>query len=433
MAMTREEVTGVLGALNLITSAAAEFKRIDVAETMSILDRELKESMQTKAIEMEASKSMYNENMKIYEDARISLDLLETEYNKAVGDISSLGELYKSSGNQVVRDVYEGEATDYTARAEWALNNANEIKSQMKTLQGSIYGDIKRAQNIIAGGAGFRGGASKEIWDAGDIGLIAYEIQYGKASPTVESLFKNNIGAINQSLTTLRKTEQTFALTGQKMKYYEERGIAAEEKSENIKAELIFGTLSNTSKKTSGMQDLQALQYAASNFDLTDTSDAAKAEISKNEQGQFALLKSIGAEFSKLIGKDAKPEDYIDIAEEYIEMQNLGVGDAASLLGQTAHGNWAAFKGYVDDAAKEFVSAVQSGDSEKAKILQALAQKYFGMPPGVSLTQFAFDIGEQYSKTILASLKGNGLINDTNLNNLNIINDDEEWDELLNE
>ena len=40
MAMTRDEVTGAIEALSLITGAAAEFKKIDVQERMNILDRE---------------------------------------------------------------------------------------------------------------------------------------------------------------------------------------------------------------------------------------------------------------------------------------------------------------------------------------------------------------------------------------------------------
>ena len=159
------------------------------------------------------------------------------------------------------------------------------------------------------------------------------------------------------------------------------------------------------------------------------------ATRSANEQAQFAIYKSIGGEFSKLIGRDVKPEDYPEITEEYIEMQNLGSGDAASLMGQTAYGNWSAFKGYVDDAAREYVAAIQANDTEKVRILDGLAQKYFGMPPGVSLTQFAADVGDQYSKTLLATFSQNDLItapSDTTITDTtNIINPDDEWESLL--
>ena len=417
--------------LDELPSLILQYKQMEYAQAERATERQLKRELIEKGYEIEAGKSMYNENMKIYSAAEQSLQLLETEYHKAVGDVSSLGELYKAAGNEVVRDVYEGEATDYSARADWAYDNAQQIKGQIETLQGSLYGDIKRAENIIAGGAGFRGGVSAEEWDPADLGIVAYELQYGEASPTVQSLFKNNLGAVTESLTRLRKTEQTFGLTEQKIQYYESKTQAEKVQSENDKAELMFGTLSNSSKKTSEMQNLQALQIAEANYDV-NTDAATRAA---NEQGQFAIYKAIGGEFSKLIGRDVDPGDYPEITQEYIEMQNLGSGDAASLMGQTAYGNWSAFKGYVDDAAREYVAAIQANDTEKVRILNELAQKYFGMPPGVSLTQFAADVGDQYSKTLLATFGQNDLItapSDTTITDTtNIINPDDEWESLL--
>jgi hypothetical protein len=417
--------------LDELPSLILQYKQMEYAQAERATERQLKRELIEKGYEIEAGKSMYNENMKIYSAAEQSLQLLETEYHKAVGDVSSLGELYKAAGDEVVRDVYEGEATDYSARADWAYNNAQQIKGQIETLQGSLYGDIKRAENIIAGGAGFRGGVTAAEWDPADLGIVAYELQYGEASPTVQSLFKNNLGAVTESLTRLRKTEQTFGLTEQKIQYYESKTQAEKVQSENDKAELMFGTLSNSSKKTSAMQNLQGLQIAEANYD--ENTDAATVDA--NEQGQFAIYKAIGSEFSKLIGRDVDPEDYPAITEEYIEMQNLGSGDAASLMGQTAYGNWSAFKGYVDDAAREYVAAIQANDTEKVRILDGLAQKYFGMPPGVSLTQFAADVGDQYSKTLLATFSQNDLIaapSDTTITDTtNIINPDDEWESLL--
>ena len=395
---------------------------------LTLLSMEMKEDLTERGYEIEAGKSMYNENMKIYEGAKKSLDLLETEYHKAVGDVGALGELYKASGNEVIRDIYQGEATDYSARAEWAFNNAQQIKEQVKTLQGTLYGDIKKAQNIIAGGAGFKGGVSPIEWDPGDLGLIAYEIQYGEASPTIQSLFKNNIGSVNESLLKLRKTEQSFDLTEMKMEYYEEKSTAAKVQAETDKAELMFGTISNSSLKTSGVQNLQALQIAAADLEPEET-----AKITSNNQAQFALTKSIGSDFSKLIGRDVKPEDYSDIAEEYIEMHNLGTGEAQTGMGQTAYGNWSAYKGYVDDAAIQYAEAVASGDAEKAKILNDLATQYFGMPPNIGLTQFAADVGDQFSRTVLATFNTNDLIQNEDIPTKdNILNNEEgDWEDLL--
>jgi hypothetical protein len=408
--------------------ARKEERQQDLA--LNLLSMEMREDLTERGYEIEAGKSMYNENMKIYQDAQKSLELLETEYHKAVGDVSALGKLYKASGNEVVRDIYQGEATDYSARADVAYSNAQQIKDQITTLQGTLYGDIKKAQNIMAGGAGFKGGVSPTEWDPGDLGLIAYEIQYGEASPTIQSLFKNNIGSVNESLLKLRKTEQTFDLTEMKMEYYEDKSTAAKVQAETDKAELMFGTISNSSLKTSGVQNLQALQIAAANLDPAEV-----AKIGSNNQAQFTLTKSIGSDFSKLIGRDVKPENYPDIADEYIEMHNLGTGDAQTGMGQTAYGNWSAYKGYVDDAASQYAEAVASGDTEKARILNDLAIKYFGMPPGVGLTQFAADIDNQFSRTVLATFNTDGLIDSKEIpiKNNPLDSDNREWEDLLDE
>ena len=188
MAMTDEEVSGVLGALNIISGAAVEFKKLDVADRMSVLDRNLKE----RTIELEASKSMYNENMKLYYDAQASLDKLEASYGESVGSLDALGELYTASGKDVTTDIYEGKATNYQTRADNALSNVQAIKNKIGLLQNVLYTDVKRAKNIMAGGFGFEGGADAEKWDLGDLGLVSYEAQFGEASETVKNMFKNN-------------------------------------------------------------------------------------------------------------------------------------------------------------------------------------------------------------------------------------------------
>ena len=142
------DLAGVFQIILAQQEAEARKERDQQQTALTLLSMDMRKDLTERGYEIEAGKSMYNENMKIYRDAKKSLDSLQTEYHKAVGDIGSLGELYKAAGNEVVRDVYQGEATDYSARADWAFNNAQQIKDQITTLQGSLYGDIKRAENI---------------------------------------------------------------------------------------------------------------------------------------------------------------------------------------------------------------------------------------------------------------------------------------------
>ena len=67
------------------------------------------------------------------------------------------------------------------------------------------------------------------------------------------------------------------------------------------------------------------------------------------------------------------------------------------------------------------------------ELMNDLAIKYFGMPPGVGLTQFAADIDTQFSRTVLATFNTNDLIQDNNIptkdNTLN--NEEGDWEDLL--
>jgi hypothetical protein len=207
-------------------------------------------------------------------------------------------------------------------------------------------------------------------------------------------------------------------------------------------AELVFGTIASSARKTSGKQMYDGLLAAKSilNQDPSNNVD----EIDANNARQFEITKEIGKEFADLTGQVVTPEEYLDVTEEYFEMLNLAKGSSETRQGQTAYANWSVYKNYITQARDEYVKALQAGDAEKAGRLNSLAEKYFGKPQGIELSTFALDMDNYYSKTILASFSevfdtepaDSSNINLDSLNvNLNEIEqlNDAEWEDLLGE
>ena len=426
MGMTNEEVTGILGALNLISSAAVEFKKLDVVDKMSMLDRSLKE----RAIELEASKSMYNENMKLYHDSLNKLDNLESTYGESVGSLDALGELYTASGKDVTADIYEGKATNYQARADNALENLQAIKNKIGILQNVLYTDVKRAKNIMAGGAGFEGGVDEKQWDLGDLGLVSYEAQFGEASETVKNMFANNPGVMVKSLAGLQKTEQALNLTGKKIAYYDEQTKDKDTKKAQAKSDLFFGTLLNNAGTRSGKLQYDGLKAMEANL-----GEDEQEQIKVYQENRMTILAATGEGMAILLGREISDEDKFDLAQEFHEMHDLSRATSEVRLGKTGYGDLSVFNNYVQEAKNNYQAALKSGDNEKAKQLNELAKIYFGMPLGSDLTSFSSDVAEQFTNTALSEFSGsNNLIDDDNeipslkdLKNL----EDTEWKELL--
>ena len=439
-------MAGIGGILQLIQQQQALEERKEERHqsmALNLLTLEMKE----KAIDLEASKSLYNENKKLYYSAIDNLDKLEATYGETVGSLEPLNEMYTSGGKDVTADIYKGEATDYQARADNALENWQAVKNKIGVLQGSLYGDVKRAKNIMAGGAGFEGGVDPKGWDLADLGIIAYEHRFGESSPTVVSMFENNPGLMTASLASLQKTEGALALTGSKRKYYSGATETKTGDNEMKQAELVFGTIASSARKTSGKQMYDGLMIQQANFN-EQTGDE---EITANNDAQFRITKEIGKEFADLTGQVVTPEEYLDVTEEYFEMLNLAQGSSEARQGQTAYANWSVYKNYITQARDAYVKALQAGDAEKAKRLNSLAEKYFGKPQGIELSTFALDMDTYYSKTILASFGETFNIEedqntsdqldwihhpaDSSTVNLNSVNeiDDAEWEGLLGE
>ena len=128
MAMTREEVSGALGALSLITGAAAEFKRIDVADRMSVLDREFQKSERALDREVQLLDRQIIRNERLYDSTLEDFENAKEEYKKTTGLIYKVPE--KDSTDNVTKVLESLRALSSDIR-----NDVTDLKVQKTAIQ----------------------------------------------------------------------------------------------------------------------------------------------------------------------------------------------------------------------------------------------------------------------------------------------------------
>ena len=407
------ELTNAILATQKLEQDKKEFNQ---SLALSMLQIELK----NRAIDISASKDLYNENKKLYYDSLNDLQTLETSYGEAVGSLNHLGDMYKASGKEVTADIYKGEATNYQARADHHLENWQAVQNKIDILQESIFTDVKRAKNIMAGGFGFEGGADEEKWDIGDLGIVSYEAMYGKASPTVEAMFENNPGVMVKELANLQKTEGALKKQESTTAYYAELNEEKRIKIDRERAELILGRALSSSNKTSEFNLYNA--HAAMQANLENNEENVE-QIVLHQQARDKIQATIGAEFATLLGRPLDDTNIFELSRSYMEMHDVA-SPTTEVRTKTISGNFSIYNEYVQEANKNYQAAMSRGDNDKARKINELAIKYLGMPTGIQLNTFARDIGAQYSKTIT------GMFNDSSND---LIKDNEEVNEEVNE
>tara|TARA_Y100001963_G_scaffold20311_1_gene25889 strand:+ start:4733 stop:6037 length:1305 start_codon:yes stop_codon:yes gene_type:complete len=391
-------------------------RRYDEEMAFRLLQLEMQQDWKNKSIELEASKSLYNENVMAHKQAQADLTKLETKYQEAVGSLDLLDESYKKSGLEVAQQIYQGDATNYQARADMYLDNTQAIKNKISVLEDLVYGDIKRSKNIMAGGFGHKGGGDTEAWDLGDLGIVSYEAMYGTASPTVEAMFANNPGVMVKELANLQKTEKALESTGQKIKYH--KGLNEERRTQKAREEanMVFGMALSSAEKQSDYAVYKAYGALQSNLENIEENEV---QIAEYKQERNKIKATIGAEFATLLGRPLNDTNVFDLSMAYMEMHDVGAPTTA-VRTTTLSGEFSLYNNYIQEAAKNYQAAISSGDNDKARELNKLAMKYLGMPQGVQLNSFAKDMNDHYSKTIM------GAFNSKNDSSHNLINDENE-------
>jgi len=363
---------------------------------------------------IKAEASLYQDNMQIVSDTQKTLDVLETKFGETVGDLDLLSEIYVKDGKALTKEIYEGEATNWTERSDLARQNAEMNKEKIRLLQNKLFTDVKQAQNVMLGGVGFQGGTDEERWDMGDLGLLSYESKYGEASPTVIAMFKNNPGVMTDQLAKLQKRDLELGEKEQKAGYYYDTRKSKEAKAKTDKGNLAFGGILNSAAKTSGKQTIDGLLALSAEFDT----DTPESDVAKNQNQRLTLQSTIGKEFANLLGREVSDVDYLTIYDEYSEMHSVGKAKAATGLGEIASGNWSVVNSYLQEAKNNYNNAISSGDTRKAELLNQYAIKYFGMPtdPNINLNSFANDMNQFYIDTTLSTFQSSGSIEDPNDN-----------------
>ena len=370
-------------------------RQLDVALNLLKIstDRDIRE----KSLELEASKTLYAENQKILSDNRTKLDNLETKYHEAVGSIDNLDEIYHGSGKDVTVDIYKGEATNYQARADQAQLNNVAIENKINALQNVLFTDINRAKQIMAGGAGPRGGSIPDEWDSADLGIVAYEAEYGEASPTVQLLFQNNPGAMMKSLSDLKKSETALELSKSKTEYYGAKGV---ERGKKV-VELAFGTVIKSASLDSGKSDYDILTLTSSQFDENTTPE----DIKSNKQNKFKIINQVGEElFEQLLNQNISKSEHPNLVQEYFNMYDHATKDYEAGLGVTAEANYGPYLEYLKLAKDNYVEAIKKDDDNLKRRLNALARKYLGMPYGAELHVFVKDMEGHFNEKVLSEL-----------------------------
>ena len=170
-------------------------------------------------------------------------EIIREELQKEAGGAINIGknvEFYQGYSSKEAKKVMDDAIRNYAKELrkvqykvikDWMTKAKSGVIDFFDIHRGLTHGDIRRAQNIMAGGAGQFGGKDELEWDMEDLGLKAYEQVYDKASGIVEEYFEANPAAMRTALSKLEQGELNIELLREKTGYYGRLGLAAKEKA----------------------------------------------------------------------------------------------------------------------------------------------------------------------------------------------------------
>jgi len=393
-------------------------------------EREWQEGVTQRAREYQATISMYQDAKQEERDARLAYEKVEDAWVESGLGLTSLSEMFKTDQSlKVLEDLNEIPAKDFKQREQYFSDKAYNLERKTDILEGILHGDIRRAQNIMAGGAGQFGGKDKLEWDVEDLGLKAYEQVYDKASGIVEEYYKANPAAMRTALATLQKGELNIELLREKTGYYGKLGLAADEKAVFQRREKLgkyFQSGLAISEERSGLNKYnQQNSLLAQMMDEADAYD--ESDISEKTQMVVEAREEIGLKFGSLMGDrdltDAEKSAYF---EQYREMHKLSRSKTATHLGVISDPDFVPYWDAIETAYATYQAEKDSG--RKAGLEQA-AQQMFGFHE--SFDEFVGRVLEYKTEYMLAPFKANGQLGG---DDDDIVRDleDKEWDDILN-
>ena len=155
-------------------------------------ERAWQEGVTEKARDYQATVSMYQDAKQEERDARLAYEKVEDAWVESGLGLNSLSEMFKTDESlKVLEDLNKIPAKDFKQREQYFSDKAYNLERKADILEDVLHGDIRKAKNIMAGGATAFGGTNPLEWDLADLGPAGYARTYGQASKIVDEFYSN--------------------------------------------------------------------------------------------------------------------------------------------------------------------------------------------------------------------------------------------------
>ena len=196
------DLAGVFQIILAQQEAEARKERDQQQTALTLLSMDMRKDLTERGYEIEAGKSMYNENMKIYRDAKKSLDSLQTEYHKAVGDIyqEQLGLLGEQKGLTLgaAQSQFAGGQRDVSMGTQVAMRNIQTGADTATSRAGlATSGTIEQQTKIHTGDlvAKYKNDMTKLV-DTRSLSRTEADLSYRKGEMSAEDAYQNTLTGI---------------------------------------------------------------------------------------------------------------------------------------------------------------------------------------------------------------------------------------------
>jgi len=335
----------------------------------------------------------YAATVSMYQDAKKEASNAEAEYNKIEDSwresglsLNSLNEMFKTDTSlKVLKDINEIPAQDWKQRSEYWGDKASNLKRKADIIGDELFGDIRKAKNILAGGAGFAGGTDPNMWDPKDLGLEAYKTMYPEDEKTdlVKEFFDVNPGLMEASLGKLTKQQLDFMSVREKQGYYSRLGDkearVKEIQKRNYIQKIISGNI-NSAKHLSGLKDVftkkQGAEQIRDAWGGLEVSEEDQARILELEKESIDTAENIGRLYASLFGQTKlSSEDALGAYKDYERIHDLAKSTTAVREGVVSDPD---FMPYWNSIERAYATWSEEKDSRIKAAMEQTAQKLFG-------------------------------------------------------
>ena len=335
----------------------------------------------------------YTAAVSMYQDAKKEASNAEAEYNKIEDSwresglsITSLNQMFKTDKSlKVLQDINEIPAQDWKQRSEYWGDKASNLKRKADVIGNELFGDIRKAKNILSGGAGFAGGSDSKMWDPEDLGLGAYKKMYPEDTKTdlVKEFFDVNPGLLEASLGKLQKQQLDFLRLRENIGYYsrmsEKAATAKEVQKKDYIQKIISGNI-NSAKHLSGFKDVFKKKLGAEQIKDAwagqEIPEEDQARIVKLEKESIDTAENIGRLYASLFGQtNLSTENALGFYKDYEKIHDLARSTTAVREGVVSDPD---FMPYWNSIEKAFSTWSEEKEIEKKTAMEQTAQKLFG-------------------------------------------------------